>query len=183
MQHNLSMSQIDTQDKSSYDQVSLSIGKRVWKRSLLFAIAMSNFCDVVYIPATSESALIGEACNREVVTYLYQYLVGQLETMAMTAYRLSLSKMHAKSWLDSFYHGAVHTIHNRLKEQRKEMESASNDCRALVVCKDAELRKAVQKFYPSTKREGGATRIRSREGFSEGVEAGNRVALNRGIEA
>ncbi|HEX3640647.1 MAG TPA: DUF2786 domain-containing protein [Ktedonobacteraceae bacterium] len=182
MLHNLSMSQIQTQEPSSYEQTFLNLGRSIWKRVLLSVIARNNFCEVVYTPSKAESALIGEAHNREVVTYLYHYLIGQLEPMAIDAYHRSLSSMHAKSWLDAFYMGAATSIDHRLEEQQREMEAASNACKALIISKDAELKSAMRHFYPQTKN-GSSKRIRSKDGYYSGQEAGRKVALNRGIEA
>ena len=182
MQHNLTMSQVETHgSESQYCEAFVKTGSRVWRRLLLTAIAQNNFCEVIYDPRIKSAALIGEPHNQEVVTYLHNYLVGQLEPMAATAYKLSLTTMHAKSWLDSFYVGAVNAIYERLVAQKNEMAAASNACKSLVVVKDAKLQAAVRKFYPSIKT-GQAKRIRSSNGYHEGVEAGKRVALSKAIE-
>jgi hypothetical protein len=181
MKHNLTMSQIETHgQESKYCEAFVKTGSRVWRQLLLTAIAQSNFCDVVYNPQIKSAALIGEPHNQEVVTYLYSYLVGQLEPMAATAYKLSGTRIHAKSWLDSFYIGAVNSIDERLKAQKAEMEATSNACRSLVVVKDAELHAALRKFYPDIKT-GAKKRVRQ-PGFYEGVEAGKKVAISKAIE-
>lgn len=182
MQHNLTMSQVQTQEPSSYERSTVQTGKRVWRRLLLTTIAQNNFCESIYNVTQHISVLIGETHNIEVVTYLYQYLIGQLEPMAVAAHQRSIAPVHGKTWFDSFYMGAVNSIHERLEAQKREMEAASNDCRALVVSKDAELKTAVMKFFPNV-RNGGTKRVRSADGYFEGVEAGNRVALNKAIEA
>ena len=182
MQHNLTMSQIDTNgQESQYCEASVKTGSRVWKRSLLTVIARNNFCDTIHDPQIKSTALIGEPQNQEVVIYLHSYLIGQLETMATTAYKLSGTRMHAKSWLDSFYVGATNSINERLKAQKAEMEAASNACKNLVVVKDGELQAAMSKLYPGF-RKGKPKHARSLDGYREGVEAGKRVALNKGIE-
>ena len=182
MKHNLTMSQVETHgQESQYCEAFVNTGSRVWRRMLLVVIARNNFCEMVYDTATSQAILIGEAHNQEVVTYLHQYLIGQLEPMAATAYKLSGSTIHAKSWLDSFYVGAVESINKRLETQKNEMAAASNACKSLVVVKDAELKQALYKFYPNTKI-GAAKRIRSSDGLREGREAGRRVALSKAIE-
>jgi hypothetical protein len=182
MQHNLTMSQVETQDKaSSYGQTFVKTGSRVWRHYLLGVLARNNFCEVVYDTATSQACLIGEQQNQEVVTYLYTYLVSQLEPMALTAYKLSGSSIHAKTWKDSFYIGAVQSIKERLEAQKNEMVAASNACRSLVVVKDAELKAAMYKLFPNI-RKSTPKRIRCSNGFHEGREAGKCVALNKSIE-
>ena len=181
MQHNLTMSQIETHGESKYEQTFINTGSRFWRRSLLTTIARSNFCEVIYEPQIKSAALIGEQHNQEVVIYLHNYLVGQIEPMAMTAYKLSGTMMHGKSWLDSFYIGAINAISERLRAQKNEMAAASNECRSLVVVKDAELQAALHRLYPSIKA-GMKKRVRSADGYHEGVKAGSKVALHKGIE-
>lgn len=181
MQHNLTMSQIETHGESKYCEAFVNIGSRVWQRLLLTAIARNNFCEVIYNPQIKSAALIGEPHNQEVVTYLHNYLVGQLEPMAATAYKISGATMHAKSWLDSFYVGAVNAIYERLVAQKNEMAAASNACKSLVIVKDKELQTAMYKLYPHI-RTARAKSVRSSNGYHEGVEAGKRVAINKAIE-
>jgi hypothetical protein len=180
MQHNLTMSQVETHGESKYGEALVQTGSRVWRRMLLTVIARNNFCEVIYDSAIAQAILIGEAHNQEVVAYLYRYLVGQLEPMATAAYRLSSTTVHAKSWLDSFYIGGVESIEERLKMQKIEMIAASNACRSLVVVKDAKLKEAVDKLYPNL-RKSGSKRVRS-SGYYEGREAGKRVVLSKTIE-
>jgi Protein of unknown function (DUF2786) len=182
MQHNLTMSMISTQDESSYERSFIQTGKRIWRRLLVSVLARNNFCEPCYDPQTSQTILIGEAHNCEVVGYLYTYLLGQLEPMAVAAYKISLTSMHAKTWLDAFYVGAINSIGHRLEAQKQEMAAASNACKALIVSKDAELKTAFNRFYPRTRRDG-SKRVRSVDGYQAGQEAGQRVALHRGIEA
>ena len=182
MQHNLTMSQIETHgQESQYCEAFVKTGSRVWQRLLLAVIARNNFCESIYDPRMKSAVLIGEPHNQEVVIYLHQYLVGQLETMAAVAYKLSGTRVHAKSWLDSFYVGAINSIHERLEAQKREMAAASNACKSLVIVKDAELQAAMYKLYPHI-RTARAKRIRSSNGYHEGVEAGKRVTLNKAIE-
>jgi hypothetical protein len=181
MQHNLTMSQIETHGQASpYCEAFVKTGSRVWRQLLLVVLARNNFCEAIYDAATSQSILIGEPPNQEVVSYLYSYLVPQLEAMALTAYRLSGTTVHAKSWKDSFYIGALNSIKERLEAQRREMAAASNACRSLVVVKDAELKAALHRLHPHL-RKAPPKNVRS-SGFYEGVEAGKRVALHKGIE-
>ncbi|HWS84280.1 MAG TPA: DUF2786 domain-containing protein [Ktedonobacteraceae bacterium] len=181
MQHNLTLSQVETEvQASSYKQDFVGTGSRVWKRLLLAVIARNNFCEAIYDSQKSHVIVIGEAHNQEVVTYLYAYLIAQLEPMAVAAYNQSSRTVHAKSWLDSFYIGAVESVSDRLEAHKQEMVAASNECRSLVVVKDAELQDAVQKLYPHT-RKGSAKRIRSSTGYDEGLEAGKRVPLNKAV--
>lgn len=181
MIHNLTLSQVEAQGEEKYCEAFVKTGSRVWQRLLLTVIARNNFCESIYDPRMKSAVLIGEPHNQEVVIYLHKHLVGQLETMAATAYKLSGTRVHAKSWLDSFYIGAVNSIHERLEAQKREMEAASNACKSLVVVKDKELRAAMYKFCPNIKT-APAKRIRSSNGYHEGVEAGKRVALNKAIE-
>src|SRR5439155_27189213 len=66
MQHNLTMSQVETHGESKYGEAFVKTGSRVWRRLLLAVIARNNFCEMVYDAATSQAILIGESHNQEV---------------------------------------------------------------------------------------------------------------------
>src|SRR2546430_2376324 len=96
MQHNLTMRQVDTHGKQSqYCGTFVKTGSRVWRRMLILVIARNNFCETVYDREIKSVNLIGEPHNQEVVIYLYEYLIGQLEPMAAAAYKLSGTNIHA----------------------------------------------------------------------------------------
>ena len=188
MKHNLKMSQIKTDDDptGNYAQSCVRTGQKRWKRSLLFAIARHNFCTCVYNLTQRNMMLIGEPHNFEVVEYLYTFLVGQLHEMAENTYMTYLKRgasVNKKTWIEGFYNGAIARIDVRLEEQQRQMAADSNDCKALIVTKEAELKAAMDKFYPD-RRPGRRQKSKvDLTGFYDGVEAGDKVALNKAIEA
>lgn len=178
LQHNLTLSQIETQEPAStYKRNWFEVGSRVWRRSLLTVIARHNFCDVVHC-GRGRMAIIGEQHNSEAVQFIYAHLVTELEPMAVAAYLESWGDVPAITWKDGFFMGAVQSIHARLEAQRKQSEASSQACRALVVTKDTQLQDAIQRFYPDV-RTARAKSVKSTDGFYQGVEAGKHVTLNK----
>jgi hypothetical protein len=182
-QYNLELSQVEAHsgETSDYCQQDVAVGGvSRWRKTLMLVVARPNFCDVVSYKGTERVSLIGEPHNLEVVKYLYGYLVRQLEPMAATAYRQSGSSMHSRTWKDSFFHGAIASIDQRLKEQAQVFADTSEQSRALVVVKDAELRAAMKRYHPNVT-PGQRKRLRSQDGYQQGREAGRRLALHKAI--
>jgi len=100
--------------------------------------------------------------------------------MATAAYRQSGNSMHARTWKDSFFYGAIASIDRRLKEQAQTFAAVSEQSRAVVVVKDAELHAAMKRYHPNVT-PGQRKHLRSQDGFQQGVEAGQRIALHKAI--
>src|SRR5215469_2538003 len=182
-QYNLDLSQVEAHsgETSDYCQQDIVVGGvSRWRKTLMLVLARPNFCAVVSYKGTERISIVGEPHNIEVVKYLYEYLVQQLEPMAATAYRQSGSSMHARTWKDSFFYGAIASIDQRLKEQAQVFADTSEQSRALVVVKDAELRAAMKRYHPNVT-PGQRKHLRSQDGFQQGVEAGQRIALHKAI--
>ncbi|QBD78006.1 DUF2786 domain-containing protein [Ktedonosporobacter rubrisoli] len=180
-EYNLELSQVQTSEPDArYEQAHLSTGSRVWRRQLLYVLAKYNFCQTVYDPNYKHVILIGERHNSEVVQYLYSSLVEQLEHMAVTAYRQSESEFPLATWKNSFFAGALRSIDQRLDEQQKQFVAISGQCRSLVIVKNDELQKAVNKLFPHL-RAGRSRRIVRCDGYYDGIRAGRTVALNKAL--
>lgn len=148
-EHNLSMAEVQVRAgvASSYIKSLYNLGSHDnWRRMLLHQIAKQNFCSVVLVGSTSVS-MIGETVNIQAVQAMYAFIVPQLEQYAHTSYRAYQRAggfVAARTWKNNFFLGAVDAIKQRLEEERRAFEAASNACRSLVVVKDRDLREAVQ---------------------------------------
>jgi len=183
-QYNLERAQVEhaAEAKPLYLRQVVSIGSRQrWRRTLMDVLADAHFCKALYTPGLPRMDLIGESHNLEVVEYLYTYLVTQLERMATAAYRQSRSALAAVTWKDAFYLGAVAGLYQRLRQQQEAFAHSSEQTRALVVVKDTALQEAVQTYYPHV-RKAPAKRLRSADGWSQGVQAGQAVSLQPGVQ-
>ena len=182
-QYNLELSQVETHsgETSDYCQQDIVVGGvSRWRKTLMLVLARPNFCAVVSYKGMERISIVGEPHNIEVVKYLYEYLVQQLEPMAETAYRQSGSSMHVRTWIDSFFYGAIASIDQRLKEQAQTFAAVSEQSRALVVVKDAELHAAMKRYHPNVT-PGQKKHLRSQDGYLQGREAGRRLALHEAI--
>ena len=198
-EHNLTASEIDTHETAPdpYGRVEHELERATrttvqWRRSLLYSLAVHNFCTAVTLPNTTRMSVIGKRSNVETVLYLNQCVSRQIESLAQQASRHLLSGRAA--YEVNFCRGAVMTVYQRLKTQREESERAATSMsgamdsgrasRNAVVLRNAkqELDAAVSKFHPRlrTTRSGYDT---SRAGYQDGRAAGAHVTMHRGIGA
>ena len=179
--YNLELSQVETDHGGSgYGRTTLEIGPRKWRHELLHVIAANNFCQT--LQSGKRAILIGERHNSEVVEYLYTYLASQLETMATQAYHQAHSDIAAITWKDSFFAGAIISIHDRLRAERQTFEESESSCRALVVTKEKEIQEAIHQMFPNARiRTARAKSVVACTGYDQGVEAGKHIALRRAI--
>lgn len=178
MQHNLTMVHLEAiPEEDEYRCAFIDTGTRIWSRSLLNALALTNFCVLVYDRPMKRCALIGKKTDREVVVVLYHSLLTQLQNMVTITYRESRSDQHQRSWRNDFYLGAVVCIQKRLQAQKDAQVAASNACRALIVTSDAALKSAMNRLYPRTKL-GRQPLTYATDAYVAGREAGDRVVLN-----
>jgi hypothetical protein len=147
-----------------------------WRRELLGRIARQNFCRTVILRQTS-MAIIGELVNTQAVQAMYAYVVPQLEKLASSwyqIYRYQGGDVPARTWKNNFFLGAVVTIGERLVDEQRAFEAASNACRSLIVVKDRDLREAVQGFYPQL-RTAHFRYTLAPDSYARGVQAGQQV--------
>lgn len=197
--YNLSLAEVSTQDSThdplgAYinDDYFLNFGKRgrmiKWKRHLINAIARHNFCHIVVYKNTDMVSIVGEEHNISFVTYLYEYLVYQLEFMGERAWNEYTREIFGpvprkkSTFLQSFYFGAVNTIHRRLSRQKVEFTKTNPNTKALMVMKDRESEAALESFFSQLKSSRGP-KLRDRLGFESGKQAGREVNLNRPIRS
>lgn len=183
-QYNLELSQVQANEQRGPEYIKSGAvlgGKQKWRHILLEVLCSHNFCKSFYYQGTPRAVIVGEKHNIEVVEYLYEHLLHELPLMASAAYKQSGSVAHPVTWKDAFYIGATRSISERMHEERARFEQESNNTRTLIVLKDKELQQAVQQFFPNTAR-ARAKRVRSVEGYVEGVKAGQTVALRKAVE-
>lgn len=187
-EHNLSMAEVQmrTGVKSAYLQRHFMLaGQDQWRRDLMTTLARFNFCDVVYWCGTVKVAVVGESENIEAVGLMYRFVEGQLEQLASSGFARYIrhgGQAHARSWKTSFYQGALQTIRQRLQAERTALEASSNNCRALLVVKETDLKEAMERFHPKVRRRAVPRRITALDGLSAGCEAGHQVRFRGEVE-
>lgn len=162
-----------------------------WRVHLLQAVAQTTFCSLVRGQGQT-MFIIGERQHFEVATFLYEYLVREIDRLADLGWELSPSSrsswITARSWKASFRAGAAATVARRLYERRKERaESATaSDSIALVVTNNR-LASKVAEFFPRLRHTQMRTTTRSGTALAAGKLAGERIqirdAMGTGSEA
>jgi hypothetical protein len=180
--HNISMEEVEALKKPDrvYVKDSVLISRGRWRVRLLSAIAQYNFCRMVYFPNRSNTlaVLVGEKINIEAVKLMYDLIAEQLVHMAAVAYMNSTERIHAATWKDSFYNGAIRTIRIRLDMERRGLDSHTM---ALVVVREDELNQAERNFFPKT-RQAKPKPVKFNSGYEAGRQAGNMVRFRKEIE-
>jgi hypothetical protein len=155
-----------------------------WKRTLFAGVCRANFCKAVYIPNTVRMAVIGQKHNFEVVVYEYEYLVKEIQRLAVEGCQKQgyLRGKDKGRYIRGFCEGAMSQVYYRLDTSYKQQAAATTESRALVVVKDKELDQAVRVYFPrlttTSRRAGG-----SADGYSDGHKAGASITVNRGVQS
>ncbi|HET8629949.1 MAG TPA: DUF2786 domain-containing protein [Thermomicrobiales bacterium] len=167
-----------TERGSEFKNMGFEVGDAAWRRRLVGAVARTNFCKCIIITGTDDVELVGETHNIVIVSRLYAYLEREIARLADEAWRKERrSGQSARTWKDSFRHGAVDTVARRLKEQREASVTADEQTMAIVVVKDRELEEAYRKFHPHVR---SLNLGAGRDGAARyaGQRAGEGIALN-----
>lgn len=166
--------------------------KRIrWMQSLARIVADANFCEILVHPGSNAITFIGRESDRDVATYLYGFLVRQIEYWCDKLYQRKYNRIYNRDgdtsqmqgWKSSFRSGALASLKDRLDEmQQTVMEEADEEQHALIRTEG----EAVQE-YKENLRTGTASGLRGRTGFNrdglkKGQEFGENVDLNRGLD-
>jgi hypothetical protein len=188
-EHNLSMASVDAHSldktgeqyaKTAYELREGKDQSMDWRRTLLYIIAKANFCTAITHPDTPRlMSMIGKPSNIEIVTYLYEHVQREVHKLAKAAQRLQTSQK--STYYTAFCRGACATIKERLREQSTKSAAAGAACTALVVQSQADLDKAITRWFPYLVAGRRKTGGRSADGFAYGKAAGAGIGLNRGV--
>jgi hypothetical protein len=184
--YNLSMHQV-TQSavKSKFIQERFDMGisgSENWRRNLIGIISEFNFCTAVIIKRDPKAVVIvGESHNITTVIWLYTYILRQIVKLGNQFYNNSGSTENRRSWLNSFYFGAINKVYDRLEAQRSYNLSKYNTGKAMVLSKESELDDALKSFFPNTK-ERPPVKLKSHGGYEMGQIAGEQVSLNKVLQ-
>jgi hypothetical protein len=189
--YNLTMAQVSgaTRKQKGLQDTAVDLGTKTqwitqWRGSLLSAIAVNNFCRSIYVRGTNESVLIGREENVAVVKGMFTYLLAALQRLQREAYKdvrdWGMTESQSRTWKESFYWGAVGSIHQRLQEQRAADEAKiTNDQMALVLVEDSAVEEYFYQRFPHARR--GSRRPVNADAYSRGQQAGASINLAKQI--
>ncbi len=172
--------------------------KRVaWHGTVLGALAKSMGCTWYWSGPNPQ--LFGRESNVQTVAYTYQYLVREIDRLAVIAgkieglYEVSGSSKSTRTrlrneWKHSFYTGASVTIAQRLLqeiEEKKMQRKVSNEANSQALVLVKKDRKEVEVAYKNFSKSFGTARvgiksIRRSDAYGSGKLAGSGVSLRGG---
>ena len=150
-----------------------------WKRTLFGGICEANFCKSIYYGGTSKMGVVGQKHNFDVACYLFEYLTGEIERLAVNSCIEEGVIEKRGRYIKQFCEGASTSVYWRLKAVHKAQAVSTDDCRALVVVKDKELDVAVKQHWPRLIHP--SRRFSVGNGYSQGQQAGRSMPINRGV--
>lgn len=188
--YNLSMAEIGKEagKKAFYIREFIPLGNHEeWRRKLASTLAKYCFCEALFYRQwkNNQIVLIGEKDNIAVFQIMFTYIQEQLDAMAKKAFRKyrknNSEHVHGRVWKMNFYFGALFIIRERLEEEKQNFAASANDCKALIVIKEHDLREAIDGFYGKVKEYHYNHQFQTLEGMKDGVIAGRDVRFHREI--
>jgi len=196
---NVSLDREDTRLVSEFKEL-FGLNVIQWKRDLAFSVAKANMCKGV--SSGRGMYFLGKKHNIEIVEFLYETIVRDLERIAEEKWKqilalrdmqsqfpqlnlftdYSLMHVHGKTWKASFYVGAVKTVKERLEENLTELQVDNPNLSALITTEDVRLQNFFRQQFPSTTKVHGAS-ASYRAAYESGRIAGREVQFKRGVGA
>lgn len=187
--HKLEMSDVEKASAALNEEIIegakfLYEGKRAiaWKSRLAGGICQLNACRY-YIKRTRNGmkyAVVGRNSDIEVVHYLFNSIVEQIEIFSQDA--LNKCLIEGKTGSNNFKHAAAEKVISRLEETQRQIREEYKGTTALVFVdsKDAEVAKWVEKNLNLVYKSFGGHRGDD-SAASLGRQAGGKVSLNKGM--
>ena len=180
--------------KSTYQKVLIELGEGravAWKRTLLFAVARTNFCTAFFshsidsrghLHRLNRMSLVGEPHNIEVVSYLLDYLSSEIIRLSEDLWYKEGTGSKS-SWKTSFCYGAVQGVSEVLQIQADLDRQKYVHSTALIVLKDKDLSEAIETLVgtdiPIIRMDGAVT---NHDGIRTGYNEGLNIQLRKGIK-
>lgn len=187
-QHRISMADLGTDNgEEIHNKNFLYAGERVikWKSWLGKVLCEVNGCKM-YIHhlgngrgAGIQFQVIGRNSDIQIVTYFFNYLCNEIERLCKI--EKDRHAGYGKTWTNSFKLGAATSIVNRLKQANKEVRSeVTSTALVKVDMRDAQVEAWAKKLKLRSSSKTVATNFDA-EAYGSGVNAGNKIHLNKGM--
>ena len=183
LDHNLSMADIKDQDGTPAAPAGIGQIDGIeehgwpWKSLLIHVIAKANLCYIVRTPSKKTWHLFGSYDNVRGTLEMYHWLVPQLESMALSAfreYRNGGGIEHGRTWNTGFFMEACHTLKTRLQKPLEEFSQGAG--RAVVAYNSKAVEGAIKRVFPFLGHSS-ASYNNGSAGLGYGREAGSNVRL------
>lgn len=177
-----------TDDDIVENTVHSAQGKRIprWIMLMLVPVANLHDCKVRYVwqgGATKSPQFIGTKEDAMVASYVFEYLVREIKKLAKLYQPLNKVYSGGLKGMNDFKDGASSTVRTMLidllKEKKKaEQVAASQDSKALVVCK---MQLIESRYNIKYGRGSGGAAYRHSEARQAGQRAGEGVSIRAGL--
>lgn len=153
-----------------------------WIALLYGACCRSCFCISLLNGNASTTRIIifGTAQNKEFLHYMVAQLIVKLRELARISWKNYSGEDKRNTFIRSFYKGACAGLAGRLALDRMTQGQKSSDAKGLMVQKD----RAIQIYMEERGWGVGKSKTRksaSDAGYEQGVEAGGKVPINKGM--
>lgn len=191
MKYNIEEAEIHGHEPSSLERSLYPVYKIMkgnegtWIRSMFSTIAKFNFCSIVitekYVTDQYEEHfyILGSPTNIEMVTYIAEQLISRIRGIEKLYWERYTGRDKRNTFRRGFFKGAVNGIYVKLEAQQEQF-TEDDSTNALIVRKDKELEEFKHKIFGKLgkSRSGGSS---SRDGRSQGYEAGSNMSINQGV--
>ena len=199
LEHNLTV-----EDLGSPEEEAEKIGKETinleatyltspWHASLIHGISSPLMCRVIYHPAKAGKAgrvsIVGEKGNVEVLKYFYTYLYRTIDKMAVDfreGWKKRKEKRGEKYIPDESFRirvdfciGATNTVVTRMRDTYNKVKTTGKTT-AVAVRVDQALDERYEHYFPKRTNASTSRKIDITARMA-GIEAGNKIALTKGI--
>ena len=151
-----------------------------WISMLSAIVAVHHSCFAYITNSNLERKIqfVGLPSDIEVAEYTFEYLKNVVTTLTRGV--KTPLRTNGRSFKNSYRLGVITGIESRLKELREKRNRTMPEEKALVVVKDAK----VKKYRAALRlRKGGPRRVSSNDGFDSGFHDGRHVEVFRGIKS
>lgn len=199
LEHKIELADIPDDDPEKHEEPILEevdIGGNTrtvtWRRSLHMVICEAHFCKAVCLPGTTRKQVVGKRSHIQLVTYLYNYLVREIDRLFVEYCRRGgfLRRPDQRS----FAFGVIAELGQRFRDERARMTTpaagatssynqqsmTAERCQALIVVEDKAVAQAFKRHFPHT-RKGSSSTIRNSEAYHAGRQAGKSITIRPGV--
>lgn len=186
IKHNLSVDQvasITNEDHYTNNEVYTNKVMAFEVRWVMMVIRKHFFVDPVYKTShrygTKKTAaqvwFVGKKTNVQVASYIFNFLVQKYRQLWKQYQLESGAPNESKA---SYYQGLTNGLDSQLEKTKKKVEQET----ALVVVRDPNLDKQVQRFHDKTKNASGPNGGNDYDAYMDGRIEGRNIKISRGIE-
>lgn len=118
-----------------------------WVCSLSSVLAKHNLCQAIHIPPMRKMVILGEPHNVDVVLYLCDFLVRQIQSACSGAWAIYKGHEKRGTFRRGFLSGCVYGIQVKLQEQAEQMAARDNNLLGLIKVNSTDLQKYVDEVF------------------------------------